>query len=102
MPIYHNENHLCSSCYGTVNVNRCEHLRYVQNDDEMYGKKKLDRFCVYCMAEGRCRKIGHTAQWTGCSPTWCPKRKEAAGGSETERDRDGRADPLDAGHTAEA
>ena len=75
MPDYRYGDHLCGYYLGTANVNRCEHLRYVANDDEMHGKKKLDRFCVYCMAEGRCRKIGNTAQWTGCSPTWCPKRQ---------------------------
>lgn len=67
--------HLCGYYYGTPGIDRCEHHKHVLTDNEMYGKRKLEKGCSYCMAEGRCRKLGNPCVWTGCSPTWCPKRQ---------------------------
>ena len=35
--------------------------------------KKLLRFCFYCLATPRIKKIGTVASWTGTTPPWCPK-----------------------------
>ena len=35
--------------------------------------KKLQRFCFYCLATPRIKKIGTVASWTGTTPPWCPK-----------------------------
>lgn len=33
---------------------------------------KLERYCFYCMATKRGKKIAHKASWTGSTPKWCP------------------------------
>lgn len=33
---------------------------------------KLERYCFYCMATKRGKKIGNKASWTGSTPKWCP------------------------------
>lgn len=71
--------HLCGSPYNAEKA--CEHLLYAANDEQMAGKKKLQKYCVYCTAEGKTRTIGFMSTWTGCSPKWCPKRKELEGKS---------------------
>ncbi len=72
--IYRNT-HLCGAIRDD---GKCEHLLYAENDMAI-GKKKLNRYYVYCTAENRVRSMGCAASWTGCSPKWCPKRKEASG-----------------------
>lgn len=81
---------------------RCEHCKYTAEHTVQYRGKRIMPYTYYCTAERRVKTIGTRFDWAGISPDFCPKRKEAAGGSETERVRDGRADSLDAGHTAEA
>ena len=34
---------------------------------------QLQRFCFYCLATPRIKKIGTVASWTGTTPPWCPK-----------------------------
>ena len=73
--------HLCGNLYAAGNTDAsgvcCPHLVYVTDKDSVSPKgKKLRQFDVYCMAEGRCRSMGCAASWTGCSPTWCPRRRE--------------------------
>lgn len=65
--------HLCGSVYEAEG--RCEHLLYVDQDGMMYGRRALQKYYVYCTAEGRCRSMGCAASWTGNSPKWCPRRK---------------------------
>lgn len=74
--------HLCGSEYREEG--RCEHLVYANKDDMTVGNKKLQKYYLYCTAEGKCRSLGCSASWTGNSPTWCPKRK--ALNAATERD----------------
>ena len=38
--------------------------------------KKLQRFCFYCLATPRIKKIGTVASWTGTTPPWCPKGRD--------------------------
>lgn len=35
-------------------------------------KKTMDRFCYYCLATVKAKKIGHKASWTSRTPKWCP------------------------------
>ena len=35
-------------------------------------KKTMDRFCYYCTATPKAKKIGSKASWTGSTPKWCP------------------------------
>ena len=41
-------------------------------------KKPMQRFCFYCLATVKAKKIGHKASWTGRTPTWCPLGREIA------------------------
>lgn len=42
------------------------------------GKRKMERFCFYCLAKVPVgKKIGHKASWTGRTPTWCPVKEGA-------------------------
>lgn len=72
--------HLCGGIYGDK---RCEHLLYVKESGQTHGKKVLQQYYVYCTAGGRCRSMGCTASWTGCSPKWCPKRQALESKEET-------------------
>lgn len=79
--------HLCGNLYAAGNTGAdgvcCPHLVYVTDKDSVSPKgKKLKQFDVYCMAEGRCRSMGCAASWTGCSPTWCPRRRAKEGEAE--------------------
>lgn len=40
------------------------------------GQKPMDRFCFYCLAMPRGKKIGSKASWTGRTPKWCPLGRE--------------------------
>lgn len=68
--------HLCGSMYSDK---KCENFVYATEPDMKIGKKVLQRYYVYCTAEGRCRSMGCAASWTGCSPKWCPKRQAMEG-----------------------
>lgn len=46
-------------------------------------KKPMDRFCYYCLATPKAKKIGSKASWTGRTPTWCPLGREVHNGKET-------------------
>ena len=72
---------------------RCEHLKHTGDRPVHYRNKVVKPYTFYCIAEKRVRTDGTPFNWMGECPEFCPKRKEAAGGSETERVRDGRADP---------
>ena len=74
--------HLCGGLYG----DHCKHLLYATEDTYLKGAKRLKKYHVYCLAENRCRSMGCAASWTGCSPTWCPKRKAMKEASENEND----------------
>ena len=63
--------HLCGSIYGE----HCEHFLYTQEKIE-YNNKALDRYCIYCTANGKARKISGAAAWTGLTPKYCYKRQE--------------------------
>lgn len=67
--------HLCGSVYDKKNA--CENLLYADKADMTAGKKPLKQYYAYCTAEGKCRSLGCVATFTGCSPKWCPKRKES-------------------------
>lgn len=71
----YNQTHLCGSLYGKADA-KCEHLLYVTEEGQSIGKKRLEKYYVYCLAESKVRSMGCAASWTGCSPKWCPKRKE--------------------------
>lgn len=71
------DTHLCGSVYSSCSdQERCEHLIYAAKQGQKHGKKTLQQYNVYCIAEGRCRSLGNVASFTGNSPTWCPRRKE--------------------------
>lgn len=42
------------------------------NSSDDTGGKKLEQYCVYCMATKRGKKIGRVATWAGGTPKWCP------------------------------
>ena len=44
-------------------------------------KKTMERFCYYCLATTKAKKIGNKASWTGRTPTWCPLGREMEGGN---------------------
>ena len=74
-------NHLCGNIYArsshsTTSPDCCPNLLYVDKPGMMHGKKLLKLYYAYCLAEGRCRSLGCVSNFTGNSPTWCPKRKE--------------------------
>lgn len=75
--IDYEKTHLCGDLYGE----QCEHLLYVTDSVKAVSvrvngrKRDLQKYFVYCLAEGRCRSMGCAASWTGFSPKWCPKRK---------------------------
>lgn len=81
---------------------RCEHLKYTAEHTVQYRGKRIKPYTYYCTANKRVRILGTRFDWVGESPEDCPLRKEAANGSEAERVRDGRADPLHAGYISEA
>lgn len=60
--------HICGSPYSKEH---CKYLKYIQTDVE-----KLDKYCVYCLAGKRPKKISCMASWTGLTPKWCPKIKD--------------------------
>lgn len=64
--------HLCGSPHSEKH---CENLKYARKNEEINGKK-LDSFCLYCLAGKRPRKIAAMASWTGLTPKWCQKLKE--------------------------
>lgn len=66
--------HLCGSVYDKKADGRCPNLLYVDKPGMI--KKPLKLYYVYCLAEGRCRSLGCVSNFTGNSPTWCPRRKE--------------------------
>lgn len=35
-------------------------------------KKPMDKYCYYCLATIKAKKIGNKASWTGRTPIWCP------------------------------
>ena len=77
-------NHLCGNIYATgsgaiTSPDRCPNLLYVDKPGMMHGKKPLKLYNAYCLAEGRCRSLGCVSNFTGNSPTWCPRRKEMEG-----------------------
>ena len=39
-------------------------------------KKHMERFCYYCLATNKSKKIGNKASWTGRTPIWCPLGRE--------------------------
>ncbi len=77
-------NHLCGNIYVTTSgsgntPDRCPNLLYADKPGMMHGKKPLKHYNAYCLAEGRCRSLGCVSNFTGNSPTWCPRRKELEG-----------------------
>lgn len=75
------ENHQCGNIYisssgSKTSPDRCPFLLYVEKPGMMHGKKSLKLYYAYCLAEGRCRSLGCVSNFTGNSPTWCPRRKE--------------------------
>ncbi len=66
--------HLCGSPYDEQH---CKNLLYATNEVREYKGKQLDTYCVYCTANGKARKIGSMASWTGLTPKWCDKRQKA-------------------------
>lgn len=72
MSIQWDETHLCSR----YNESDCEF--FLKTDAEtVFNGKKLDKSCYYCTSENKVRKIGTGGTWTGLSPKFCPKRKNA-------------------------
>ena len=67
------DTHLCGSPYEDPH---CKHLLYANKPGMTHGKKALRQYDLYCLSEGRCRSLGNIATNTGCSPKWCPKRRE--------------------------
>lgn len=39
-------------------------------------KKHMDKYCYYCLASVKSKKIGSKASWTGRTPKWCPLGRE--------------------------
>ena len=39
-------------------------------------KRPMDRFCYYCLATVKSKKICNKASWTGRTPAWCPLGRE--------------------------
>jgi len=39
-------------------------------------EKKMQKYSVYCRLEGKLRKLGELATWTGLTPKWCPLRQK--------------------------
>lgn len=39
-------------------------------------KKPMQKFCFYCLATVKAKKVGHKASWTGRTPIWCPLGRE--------------------------
>ena len=66
--------YLCGSIYREEG--RCEHLLYCEKEGQTYEGKTLQKYSIYCTAEGKCKKIKEASMWTGCSPKWCKKRRE--------------------------
>lgn len=54
----------------------CPELYYCKDEGDMIqagtSMKHLDRYCFYCLATARVKKIGHSASWPGSTPKWCP------------------------------
>ncbi len=42
-------------------------------------KKFMEKFCFYCLATAKTKKIGHKASWTGRTPIWCPLGRDITG-----------------------
>jgi hypothetical protein len=40
----------------------------------------MQKYGVYCRLEGKLRKLGELASWTGLTPKWCPLRQKLEGG----------------------
>ena len=36
----------------------------------------MDKYCYYCLASVKSKKIGNKASWTGRTPKWCPLGRE--------------------------
>lgn len=75
MPSY-TDTHLCGTYRGQE---PCAYLFRTYEAGELRttpgGRaRKLEPYCFYCWSEGKFRKIGSAAAWTGNSPKWCPKR----------------------------
>ena len=41
-------------------------------------KKYMDKYCYYCRASVKGKKIGNKASWTGRTPKWCPLGRDQA------------------------
>lgn len=39
-------------------------------------KRYMDKYCYYCLACTKGKKIGSKASWTGRTPIWCPLGRE--------------------------
>ena len=68
----------CGTIYGDSS-DTCPYLRYVVDNETYFKNRKLKKFDVYCIAEGRCRSMGNAASWTGRAPKWCRQRREQEG-----------------------
>jgi len=76
--------HLCGTIRGASDA--CPYLVITGREAvrDLQTGRTMKPFCVYCIRDGKIRKLGNKIDWTGRTPKWCPVRQEweEANGSE--------------------
>lgn len=60
-------------CGSPYNDKHCTNLYYVTEHGTEINGKKLDIYCLYCIAGKKPKKIASMSSWTGLTPKWCEK-----------------------------
>ncbi len=72
------ENHEYLSGAVSVEIDgQPKEIHMVIHDPDTENKTgELERYCFYCMATKRGKKIGSKASWTALTPKWCPMGRD--------------------------
>lgn len=68
--------HLCGTIRGASDA--CPYLVITghQPGRDLLTGRALQPYAVYCIREGKIRKLGNKIDWTGLTPKSCPKRQQ--------------------------
>ena len=68
--------HLCGTIRGASDA--CPYLVITgrENVRDLLTGRTLQPYAVYCIRDGKPRKLGNKLDWTGLTPKNCPKRQQ--------------------------
>ena len=68
--------HLCGTIRGAASA--CPNLVITGHEavKDLLTGQTMQPYAVYCLRDGKLRKLGNKIDWTGRTPKGCPKREQ--------------------------